>query len=214
MKDKPVPRTSIEFETQLWKVGFECVGGMDEAGRGAWAGPVTASVVVLPNQKQVALKLYGVCDSKKMSPRQRNLWAVKIKTYSSMWSVGFSSPQEIDDMGIVSATKLAMLRSLAQLSQSPDYLLIDALFLSEVPTPQSELIRGDSRSLSIAAASVLAKTARDEFMIQLDHECPQFSFAKHKGYGTSLHNKALKLNGLTEFHRRSYAPIKRMISTK
>ena len=201
----------LEFELHLWEAGFKVIGGLDEAGRGAWAGPVSAAVVVLPTDKTIMTSLSGVRDSKKMTPRQRDIWAIKIREEAVLWGVGFADHLEIDTYGIVPATKIAMKRAIEGIKAIPDYLLIDAVKLTEMSIPQSILIRGDSRSLSIAAASILAKTERDRIMEEMDNIYPEYGFSRHKGYGTSFHRKALDKQGPTVIHRKSYAPIKRLL---
>lgn len=207
-----LPRSpSLSLELPLWAAGLVRVGGLDEAGRGAWAGPVSAAVVVLPPDPGCQLCLSGVRDSKLMTARQRAIWAETIRMTASEWAVGLASAAEIDALGIVPATRLAMLRALNQLAAPPQHLLIDALRLPDVSQPQSALIKGDRRSLSIAAASVLAKTARDEILIGLDAEYPGYGFARHKGYGTALHQQALLEQGPCGQHRRSFAPIRSLL---
>lgn len=198
----------LEFEHHLWEAGFKLIGGLDEAGRGAWAGPVGAAVVVLPMDKTILRTLSGVRDSKKMTPRQRDIWAERIREEVAMWGVGFADHLEIDSYGIVPATKIAMRRAIEGIKVSPDYLLIDAVKLTEISIPQSILIKGDSRSLSIAAASVLAKTERDRIMVEMDKIYPEYGFSRHKGYGTAIHRNALDKYGPIAIHRKSYAPIK------
>ena len=201
----------LEFEYHLWEAGFNLIGGLDEAGRGAWAGPVGAAVVVLPMDKTILRTLSGVRDSKKMTPRQRDIWAERIREEVAVWGVGFADHQEIDSFGIVPATKMAMKRAIEGIKVSPDYLLIDAVKLTEMSIPQSILIKGDSRSLSIAAASVLAKTERDRIMVEMDKTYPEYGFSRHKGYGTAIHRNALDKYGPIAIHRKSYAPIKSIL---
>ena len=198
----------LRFETRLWGAGFLYPAGLDEAGRGAWAGPVSAGAVILPRDEQVTERLRGVRDSKQMLPHQRVFWASEIRAAAVAWGVGFASHQEIDSLGILPATRLAMQRALEGLAMPPDHLLIDALRLPGVLLPQSALIKGDARSLSIAAASVLAKTARDRWMEEIDQTFPGYGFARHKGYGTAAHAQALAKLGPCPIHRASFAPIK------
>jgi ribonuclease HII len=198
---------NLDHENPLWQSGLRLLAGLDEAGRGAWAGPVAAGAVILPSDNTVMAKLHGVRDSKQMTARQRAHWAQAIQTHAAAWAVGFATPQEIDQMGIVPATRLAMLRALQDLAQAPQYLLIDALLLPGVELPQTALIRGDSISLSIAAASVLAKTARDALMTDMDRVHPGYAFSRHKGYGTRQHQAALARLGPCQIHRQSFAPI-------
>lgn len=200
----------LRFESQLWAAGCATIAGIDEAGRGAWAGPVAAGVVVLPASPDPRERLARVRDSKQMSPRERAYWAVEIQAIAAAWAVGYSSSQEIDQIGIVPATRLAMERALASLPVAPQHLLIDALRLPGLDIAQTSLIKGDARSLSIAAASVLAKTARDGFMEQLDEQFPGYGFARHKGYGTAAHWAALLDRGPCAAHRFCFAPIRQI----
>ncbi len=198
------PHPTLDFERALWDQGVQRVGGVDEAGRGALAGPVAAAVVILPPDPSLAQTLAGVRDSKQMTPLQRERWAVEIKRVALGWQVGFASAEEIDAIGIVPATRLAVQRALDSLSAPPDHLLLDYLTLPECPIPQSKLIKGDRRSLSVAAASILAKTARDAFMRALDMEHPGYDLARNKGYGTRRHRQAIRRLGYSPIHRRSF----------
>ena len=201
---------TLSLERQLWDSGCRLVGGLDEAGRGAWAGPVFAAVVILPAGCEGEHLLAGVRDSKQMTPRQREHWAEKIKQTAEYWGVGAASPQEIDEMGIVPATRLAMQRALQASGVTPLHLLIDALRLPMLNIPQTALIRGDQQSLSIAAASVLAKTSRDAWMRAQEERFPGYGFATHKGYGTARHRAALERLGACPLHRHSFAPVMRL----
>lgn len=194
---------TLEFEKSLWDSHLERIGGIDEAGRGAWAGPVSAAMVILPVDPWLTRKLDGVRDSKEMSPAARAAWEPRIKACALAWGVGFASAEEIDTIGILPATRLAATRALVHLS--PDYLLTDYLIFREISLPQTALVKGDQRSLSIAAASVLAKTARDDVMRQLDRSYPGYGFERHKGYGTRQHQEAIARLGLCEIHRKSFA---------
>jgi len=194
---------SLEFEQLLWRDGVTRLAGIDEAGRGAWAGPVCSAAVVLPPDPGVLKMLKGVRDSKLMTLRAREAWAPRIRATAVVWGVGFATAGEIDDLGILPATKLAASRALAGLQ--PDYLLTDYLLLRALDLPQTALVKGDQLSLSVAAASVLAKTARDDCMRQLDREYPGYGFARHKGYGTRLHQEAIRRRGLSEQHRKSFS---------
>lgn len=197
----------LRFEGSLWAGGVLRVAGLDEAGRGAWAGPVSAGAVILPPLPEIAASLSQVRDSKEMSPAQRAFWAEEIKTHAYAWGIGFAGNDEIDQMGIVPATRLAMQRAVANLAAAPQHLLIDALRLPAIDLPQTALVKGDARSLSIAAASVLAKTARDAVMVQLAEQYPAYSFARNKGYGTAAHWAALQSTGPCPVHRFSFAPV-------
>jgi ribonuclease HII len=198
---------NLYLEEAYWKLGAGFIAGIDEAGRGAWAGPVSAGVVVLPNAADVQQSLHGVRDSKQMSPAGRREWAEKIKSLATAWAVGLASYAEIDRVGILQATRLAASRAVDNLTQIPEVLLIDWLFLPEVNLPQTAIIKGDNRSLSIACASVLAKTTRDALLVELDVLYPVYGFAAHKGYGTAAHRKALKDFGPCPVHRMSYQPL-------
>jgi ribonuclease HII len=197
----------LSFEEQHWKQGVYSVAGIDEAGRGALAGPVAAASIILAPDISLLERLHGVRDSKQMTPLAREHWASCLKEVALAWGVGFASCEEIDTLGIAPATRLAILRSLQQLALQPEHLLIDYLALPEVVIPQTSLVKGDARSLSIAAASVLAKTSRDALCCDLDAQFPGYGFAKHKGYGTADHLAALERLGASPVHRRSFKPI-------
>ena len=194
----------LRYEKELWALGFKYIGGMDEAGRGAWAGPVAAAVVVFPAEAGVRQPLIGIRDSKLMTPLQRERAAPVIKSEALAWGIGFSSSDEIDAMGILPATRQAMMCALEMLPLTPEYLLLDYIHWPGLTSPHLAMPKGESKSLSIAAASVLAKTARDEFMCRLDDQYPGYGFSRHKGYGTAQHRRALKRLGQCPMHRRSY----------
>ena len=205
------PTPQLNFEQARWEQGITRGGGIDEAGRGAWAGPVVAAVVVLPDDPGITQSLAGVRDSKQMTPAQRTYWAQMIKNTAQVWAVGFATCQEIDSLGILPATRLAAQRSLQALSISPDHLLIDFIALPAVKTSQTPLIKGDARSLSIACASVLAKTARDARLVEMDALYPGYGFSAHKGYGTAGHRAALQRLGPCPEHRLSFSPLKAVV---
>jgi ribonuclease HII len=197
------PFPTLEFEWNLWKNGFTRIAGIDEAGRGAWAGPVAAAAVILPTDPSLTRTLHRVRDSKLMTQLARETWAPRIKETAGGWGVGFASAEEIDTLGIVPATKLAATRALEKLL--PDYLITDYLIFPEIDLPQTALVKGDQRSLSVAAASVLAKTARDALMRELDGQYPGYGFARNKGYGTTFHREAIKKLRRCESHRKSFS---------
>lgn len=199
---------NLQFESALWDAGFVFPAGLDEAGRGAWAGPVAAGAVIFPRDPILVKRLYAVRDSKQMQPKQREYWAKEIKSAACAYGVGFAASTEVDQLGIVPATRLAMRRALSQMQVSPDHLLIDALRLEDYPIPQTSLIKGDARSLSIAAASILAKTTRDQMVLELDLTYPGYGFARHKGYGTTDHRLALEKLGPCPQHRFSFSPVR------
>jgi ribonuclease HII len=186
----------------------EWIAGVDEAGRGAWAGPVSAGAVILPRRSDLLECLPGVNDSKLMTPASRTVWAEKILELALAWGVGMATAAEIDTLGILPATRLAMQRAIEQLQPIPQHLLLDAVRLPRVNIAQQSLIKGDARVLSIAAASVLAKTARDALMVAMESEYPGYGLARHKGYGTALHRAALQRQGPCPIHRKSFAPIR------
>lgn len=196
---------TLEFEQALWKGGFGHVAGIDEAGRGALAGPVSAAAVILPKDAHLTRTLRGVRDSKQMTPLAREAWAPRIKEIALAWGVGFASAEEIDALGIVPATRLAATRAINSFSLITDYLITDYLIFPEIYLPQTALVKGDRRSLGVAAASVLAKTARDARMRDLDLEYPGYGFARHKGYGTPQHRAALARLGRCAIHRKSFS---------
>lgn len=201
----------LNFEQALWKAGVRFVGGIDEAGRGALAGPVAAAVVVFPKDSSLLNALHGVRDSKQMTPAQRQHWSVLIRQSAVSWGTGLASHQEIDALGILPATRLAALRAVQSLDLLPEHLLLDNLFLPEEPIPQAALIKGDCRSLSVAAASVLAKVTRDDLMRQFEVQFPGYGFAVHKGYGTAAHCRAIQELGISPLHRRTFQPVKAML---
>ena len=194
------------FESQLWESGLLHIAGLDEAGRGALAGPVTVGAVILPNDAAfLSQALAGVRDSKQMSPDAREALAPRIKEVALAWSIAFASADEIDSQGIVPATRLAALRALNDLTLPPQYLLTDfRLELPELDISQTALVKGDALCLSIAAASVLAKTGRDALMRELDRHYRGYGLGKHKGYGTRAHRSALERLGYSSIHRKTF----------
>lgn len=202
---------TLEFEQAAVAEGYTHIAGLDEAGRGAWAGPVAAAAVILPlDQDDLLTVLAGVNDSKKLTPERRAALAPVIKAVALDWAVGRVTSDEIDEMGIVPATKLAMKRTLTKLDIDPDYLLIDALLLDAKIMPldkQQKVVKGDQKSLSIAAASILAKVTRDEFMVAQDEQYPEYGFAGHKGYGTKQHRRTLTSHGPCIIHRQTFKPV-------
>jgi ribonuclease HII len=195
----------LTFEYGLWQAGLRIVAGIDEAGRGALAGPVAAAAVILPPETiDLRNLLSGVRDSKQMTAEQRFECAGRIRRYALACAVGMSSAEEIDRLGIVPATRLAVQRALDGLSFLPEHLLLDYLILPENCTPHTALIKGDCRSLSIAAASVLAKTSRDVLMVELDTCFPGYGLSQHKGYGTFAHRQAISRLGLSAIHRSTF----------
>ncbi len=208
------PCPTLSRERRLLRRGAVLVAGLDEAGRGAWAGPLSAGAVILPLRLPALREvLCRVRDSKQMTPRQRALAAEAIRSVAVAWSVGSASAAEVDRIGPLRATHLAMLRAVKGLSSVPDHLLIDHLRLPGISLPQTGITHGDALSLSIAAASILAKTWRDEWMVAIDSIYPGYGFARHKGYGTAYHAAGLERLGACPEHRRSYAPIRRVLES-
>lgn len=199
---------TVEEEHTLRAQGYQAIAGIDEAGRGCWAGPVVAAAVVLgPTVLDHPELLDGVNDSKQLRPVQRTAFEQTIYQHVQGVGIGVVPAYLIDAFGIVEATRLAMETAILHLPLLPDALLIDALTLPRCPLPQRAIIRGDSASLSIAAASVIAKTARDRLMTHFDLLYPAFRFGAHKGYGTAVHAQAIAEHGATVLHRRSFRPL-------
>lgn len=202
-------KPDLHYEKQLWTGGVRHVAGLDEVGRGAWAGPVVSAAVILPlDCPDLSDRLEGVRDSKMMTAQQRQRWAERIRRVALAIGIGSASPLEVDTAGLIEATRRAMRRALAGLSLEPDHLLIDHISLTKSPIPQTPLTHGDALVLSIAASSVIAKVTRDAMMEHLSHAYPGYGFEDHVGYGTARHRRALEQLGACPIHRRSYAPLK------
>ncbi len=197
-------RRLCRYERELWAQGVLRIAGVDEAGMSPLAGPVVAAAAVLP----VGYRRAGIDDSKKLGPRQREELALHIKHEALAWAVGVAEPDEIDRINIYRAGLLAMRRAVEALALRPDYLLIDARSLRELAIPQRGIIGGDAASISIAAASILAKTTRDARMRELDARYPGYGFARHKGYPVRAHVRAIAERGVSPIHRRSFAPVR------
>lgn len=187
--------------------GFARVCGIDEAGRGPLAGPVVAAAVILPR----GYELPGLNDSKKLTARRREaLYEALMADERVQKCVAEATVEEIDRLNILRATHLAMARAAQGLVPPPDFCLIDGLPVPGFPLPSRALVKGDARSLSISAASILAKVTRDHYMTELDAQFPQYGFAKHAGYGTAAHLRAIEEYGITPHHRRSFGPVAQM----
>ncbi|CAM4138246.1 ribonuclease HII [Corallococcus exiguus] len=198
-------RHLLKFETELWEQGLLKVAGVDEAGMAPLAGPVVAAAAILPR----GYKLKGLDDSKKiLDPDKREALAEALKRDVVAWAVGRAEVEEIDQLNIYHAGLLAMRRAVEGLGLTPDYVLVDARTIPQCPAPQRGIIKGDSLSLSIAAASVLAKTTRDRLMAQLDAQYPGYGLAAHKGYPTAQHVQAIQALGVLPIHRRSFGPVR------
>jgi ribonuclease HII len=199
---------NLDQERGLTQAGHSTVAGLDEAGRGAWAGPVAAAAVVLPlSDPSLPTQLREVCDSKLCTPRQRDTLYDLICQVAVSWAVSLVPAKTIDEMGIVPSTRQAMRNALAELDPPPDALLIDALYLPTVPLAQRALKKGDLKCLSIAAASILAKVTRDRAMVEMEYKYPGYGFGSHKGYGTRQHQEALQSLGPLDVHRWYFAPV-------
>jgi ribonuclease HII len=199
---------TTEVETRLWEEGWTLIAGLDEAGRGPWAGPVYAAAVILPMERDRLVALSAVRDSKTLSASQRARCFDAITETARAYGVGAAAADEIDMLGIVPATRLAMQRALTALGVWPEALILDAIRLPDVALPQQAFPRADVTSLSVAAAGILAKVSRDRWMVEIaEAEFPGYGFARHKGYGTREHEAAIDQLGVCTLHRRSFRPI-------
>lgn len=203
---------TLEEEMALFEQGYSFVAGLDEAGRGCLAGPVVAAAVILKlDDADLALRLYGVRDSKQVTAQARERLYDVIMQHALAVGVGVGSVELIDQRNILQATKHAMRSALTQLSLPPHALLLDALLLHDIPLPQRSIIKGDARCLSIAAASIIAKVTRDRLMLELHKQYPHYGFDQHKGYGTPAHLAALREYGVTPVHRQTFAPVRELL---
>lgn len=196
--------TMRKYEMEIWDQGYRFIGGIDEVGRGPLAGPVVSACVILP----ATFYLPGLTDSKMLSKDKREEYFHRIMEEALSVGIGTASAKEIDLHNIYQATKLAMKRAIEAAAVQPDYLLLDAMELASVELPQTSLIKGDSKSISIAASSVIAKVTRDRYMEELAKEHPVYGFERNAGYGTAEHLQALKNYGITSEHRHSFTPVK------
>lgn len=202
-----MPYPNRRFEKKLNKKGLILVAGVDEAGKGSWAGPIVAGAVILDPK----IKIKGIKDSKLLSLLQRKDLFQEIKNKAIAFGVGEVSADMIDKIGITAANKLAMQRAIEKLNPKPQYVLIDAVKL-ELDIPSESIIDGDYKITSIAAASIIAKVHRDNLMEKLDEKFPHYSFKQHKGYGTNHHFHMLNQYGPCEIHRKSFKPIKDLLN--
>jgi Ribonuclease HII len=200
-------RRLVRYESVLWATGLLYVAGVDEAGMSPLAGPVSAAAVVF----EPGSRIPGIDDSKKLDAADRDRLAEEIKETAMAWSVGFAEVEEIDAINIYWAGLLAMRRAVEGLTLRPQHILTDARRIRDLQIPQQPIVRGDCQSLTIAAASILAKTARDALMNKLDAEYPGYGFSKHKGYPVREHLDALKRLGAAPIHRRSFAPVRSVL---
>lgn len=202
--DRTIWTIGFDFEEQAASEGFQFVAGVDEVGRGCLAGPVVAAACILDQSKPVPR---GLNDSKKLTERQRKEIDEELRQTAVAYSLGIIDADEIDRVNILEATKLAMLKAIDGLTPAPDHLLIDALQLRQCSLPQKAIIKGDSISYSIAAASVIAKVFRDDLMKQYDAEFPEYGFAGHKGYGSVAHLAAIREHGPCRLHRKTFRGV-------
>lgn len=194
-----------EIEQKIYDQGYELIAGVDEVGRGCIAGPVVASAVIIPK----GCHIEGVMDSKKLSDKKRRILKEQIEAKAIAYATVFVSEKKIDEINILNASKLAMEKAIQSLSVKPDFVLIDAVKLN-LDIPSESIIKGDDLCFAISCASILAKVTRDDFMINLDREFPDYGFAQNKGYPTKKHLNALNNEGILDIHRKSYAPVQRI----
>ncbi len=197
-----------KYEKELWTSGINYIGGVDEVGRGPLIGPVVTACVVLPKE----FKLDGLNDSKKLTEKKREEYYDYIMEHALSVSVGMMDEKVIDDVNIYEATKLAMYQSINNSSIKPEHVLIDAMKLENLEMPSTSIIKGDAKSISIAAASVIAKVTRDRMMIELDKKYPMYGFKSHKGYPTKKHIEAIEKYGLIEGYRKTFKPISEIVA--
>jgi ribonuclease HII len=203
----------LQNELALLEQGYRFIAGLDEAGRGAWAGPVTAAAVILPlGAPDLAKTLSGLRDSKMLTATRREQFFDRVKNVALSIAVGSAPADLVDEINVIGATRYAMRQALANLDLQPDFLLVDHLELSQVNLPQHAFAKADSISLTVAAASVMAKVTRDRIMVELNQKYPAYAFDRHKGYGTQTHRAALARYGPCPLHRMSYEPLKVFIA--
>lgn len=202
----------LHAECDLFIRGQRAIAGVDEVGRGAWAGPVTAAAVILPHTAYVNRELlWGVTDSKQLSARQREYWDKRIRTVAVAVGVSFVPPRIIDSIGIAPAAQRAMVGALDRLTVAPDHVIVDAFALPRAcayAAIHDAVVSADQRCLAVAAASICAKVARDRLMRRLHVQYPSYGFSSHKGYGTHRHREQLRADGPTPLHRWSFAPVR------
>lgn len=193
---------TLAFETELWKEGYAYICGLDEVGRGSFAGPVVVGAVIFPQDVKLP---EGIADSKLLKPRQREKLELSIKNKAICWSVAQISVSVINKVGIGKATQMAFRKAIKALEKNPDFVLIDAFYVNHFNRKKQKPIKnGDKICASISAASIIAKVERDKLMKKLHRKYPEYSFAKHKGYGTKAHQEAIKKYGLSRLHRKSF----------
>ncbi len=203
-----LPSDTLAFERAACIQGFQIIAGVDEVGRGPLAGPVMAAAVILPK----GLHIPGIDDSKKLSPLKREILFEVITAKALSIGIGIVKPEVIDNINILQATRLAMLNAVEQLDPQPDYLLIDGITTINSRITQKTVKKGDSLSLSIAAASIIAKVTRDRLMVEMDRLYPGYGFAAHKGYGSVLHMEAIRQLGPSPIHRLTFGGVKEHVA--
>ena len=196
-----------QYEKELWKNGINLIAGMDEVGRGPLIGPVVTACVILPKD----FVLEGLTDSKKLSEKKREEFYDYIMEHAISVGIGMMDEKVIDEVNIYEATKLAMYQAVEKSKVKPEHVLIDAMILDKLEMPSTSIIKGDAKSISIAAASVIAKVTRDRMMIELDKKYPIYGFKSHKGYPTKKHIEAIKEYGLINGYRKTFKPISEMV---
>lgn len=196
-------KPNYKHELKLMRQGYQWVAGLDEAGRGSWAGPLVAGAVILHPQN----KIKDINDSKLLSPEKRKNIFLKIIKNALAWSVGIASHQEIDQLGILPANRLVFERAVKKLHLTPHYLLVDGIRNFDSNIASDFIVRGDQKILSIAAASIIAKVIRDEMLKYLHNFYPEYNFAQHKGYGTAEHFDLINRHGISEIHRQTFRPM-------
>jgi len=199
-----------KYEKELWNKGINYIGGVDEVGRGPLIGPVVTACVILPKD----FELVGLTDSKKLTEKKREEYYDYIMDHALSVSVGMMDEKIIDEVNIYEATKLAMYQSINNSSIKPEHVLIDAMKLEELEIPNTPIIKGDAKSISIAAASVIAKVTRDRMMIELDEKYPMYGFKSHKGYPTKKHVEAIEKYGLIDGYRLTFKPVSTILKDK
>lgn len=211
IKEEQVEKRFLEmstYEKKYYQQGCHYIAGVDEAGRGPLAGPVVAAAVILPKD----FKLLGLNDSKQLNESTRKLYFQKIKEQAISYGISVVSNKEIDRINIYEATKVAMMNAIKQLELQADHILIDAVDLGEVPISTESIIKGDQKSISIAAASILAKVTRDQLMKEIHSNYPKYHFLTNMGYGTKQHIEMLKKYGPSPYHRKSFAPVRDLLN--
>lgn len=199
-----------KYEKELYDKGINYIAGVDEVGRGPLIGPVVTACVILPKD----FKLEGLTDSKKLSEKKREEYYTYIMDNAISVAIGIKNEKVIDEVNIYEATKLAMYEAIEKSTVKPEHVLIDAMKLEKLEIPSTSIIKGDAKSITIAAASVIAKVTRDRMMIELDKEYPMYGFKKHKGYPTKQHVEAIEKYGILDYHRKTFKPVSTYILDK